>query len=201
MAIPSHAASTTVESPAGMNVFAGQARPVAPSLGRASQPIRLPADSEPPAAHSCSRMTSATAGRSGRSATRGFSETRRPDSTIPNDVRGRDDHRPPEPVVMPAGDSCHPEHRTLAKLGRTLPPRFRETTVFLGQPQLSAAQPRPPCASIPLGCARLRSDLSPSAFRSLTAPRHRDGQIVVIGPRSTRRRSFQGRVRRVKISN
>ena len=102
MAIPSHAASTTVESPAGMNVFADQAKPVAPSLGRASQPIRSPADSEPPAANSCSRMTSATAGRSGRSAIRGFPETRRPDSTIPIDVWGRDDHPRPEPVVMAA---------------------------------------------------------------------------------------------------
>ena len=101
MAIPSRAASTTVESPAGMNVFAGQAKPVAPSLGRASQPIRLPADSEPPAAHSCSRMTSATADRSGRSATRGFSETRRPDSTIPNNVWGRNDHRRPERDASP----------------------------------------------------------------------------------------------------
>ena len=75
---------------------------MAPSLGRASQPIRLPADSEPPAAHPCSRMTSATAGRSGRSATRGFSETRRLDSTIPNDVWGRNDHRHLERVPIAA---------------------------------------------------------------------------------------------------
>ena len=99
MANPSSRGFTTVESPAGMDVFAGQAKPVAPSFARASQPIRSPADSEPPAAHSCSRMTSATAGRSGRSATRGFPEIRRPDSTIPNDVWDRNDHRWPERVA------------------------------------------------------------------------------------------------------
>ena len=102
-----------------MNVFAGQAKPVAPSLGRASQPIRLPADSEPPAAHSCSRMTSATAARSGRSATRGFPETRRPDSTIPNDVWGRDDHWRPERVTDAALRSFLADPGVLEKDGVT----------------------------------------------------------------------------------
>ena len=166
MAIPSHAASTTVESPAGMNVFAGQAKPVAPSLGRASQPIRLPADSEPPAAHSCSRTTSATAGRSGRSATRGFPETRRPDSTIPNDVWGRNDHRRPERVAISAVRylvqiTGSPRNRTVSEIfdsassplfsghsrHRRLPPhapRCRDSPVV-----------REPASGIEFGCFRI----------------------------------------------
>ena len=199
MAIPSHAASTTVESPAGMNVFAGQAKPVAPSLGRASQPIRLPADAEPPAANSCSRMTSATAGRSGRSATRGFPETRRADSTIPNDVWDRTiiGLRSPsswQPCGSSSGSSDPRESRP-----HPTSPATGNRRVFPATTALRRYNHRPPCASIPPSCACLRSGLSPGAFRSLTAPRRRHGPIVAIGTRDSRRWRIQGRVRRLRL--
>ena len=58
---------------------------------------------------------------------------------------------------------------------------------------------RPPCASVPPSCACLRSGLSPGAFRPLTAPRLRDGPLVAIGSRASRRWRIQGRVRRLRL--
>ena len=60
-------------------------------------------------------------------------------------------------------------------------------------------QLRPPCANIPPDYARLRSGLSPGAFRSLTAPHRLDGRIVGIGTRASRRWSIQGKVRRLRL--
>ena len=48
---------------------------------------------------------------------------------------------------------------------------------------------------IPPSCACLRLGLSPSAFGSLTGPRRRDGPIVGIAARASRRWRIQGKVR------